>query len=454
VSYPPSRAALARTAPDATVAPPLPPQELSTSSRCILCRFRGPEKSALLALCILQTWLIATHEPWFDEVHALLIAREPWVKLFSALKYEGHPSLWYVFLGSVDAAIGPSSLSLPAAQLIIAISTLSLIWLRSPFPWAAKLLISVSYYVVFEYGAISRSYSLGTLLALAAVTLRTSVWSWVCLALLANVAAHFTLLAVALGAVLFIRDRSWRGAAILGMGCFAAVITVYPLAPDIYYAPLRADRLMRLVRTTADISAAMVPSVPGVPYRYGELLPTSLGFHLGLALPIVAALALRDFSLTLGFVAVYAGLVVFGTDVYELSPRHVGVLFVFLIAGLWLRREQNSEPLPVWAWAWLAVTGACGVPYLATSHMQPFTKSSHMAEWVQAHGLAQELFGAWPGRAGTLLTAQLGVPTINVAERVLKYVCAVGSQGRSSSRSVEAHSRLRCAIRCLRDGAP
>jgi hypothetical protein len=222
------------------------------------------------------------------------------------------------------------------------------------------------------------------------------------------------LLAVALGAVLFIKDRSWLGAAILGLGCFAAVITVYPLATDIYYAPLRANGLMRLLRTMADLSAAMVPSVPGVPYRYGELLPMLLGFHLGLALPIVAALALRDCPLTVGFISIYAGLVVFGTVVYELAPRHVGVLFVFFIVGLWLRREQNREPLAVWAWAWLAVMAACGVPYIATSHMQPFTKSSQMAKWAQAHGLAQELFGAWPGRAGTLLTAQLGVPTINV----------------------------------------
>ena len=45
---------------------------------------------------------------------------------------------------------------------------------------------------------------------------------------------------------------------------------------------------------------------------------------------------------------------------------------------------------------------------------QPFTRSGQMAAWVRAHDLTQEIFGAWPGRAGTLLTAQIGAPTINV----------------------------------------
>lgn len=373
-----------------------------------------PDRAAFLALCILQTWLIFTHEPWFDEVHALLIAREPWGNLFPALRYEGHPSLWYVFLGSVDRVIGPSPLTLPVAQLIVAVSVLGLVWLRAPFPWAAKLLISTSYYFVFEYGVISRSYGLGALLALGAVALRTSTSSWLCLALLANIAAPFTLLALVLGALLLVERRSWFGPAILAAGCFAAVMTVYPLPPDIYYAPLQMTVVLRMLRATAELSAAVVPSIPSLPYSYGVYPPMLVAFHLGLAAPILGALALRDRWLTAGFLAVYAGLLLLGTFVTQLSPRHVGVLFVFLIAGLWLQRERKREPLLKCAWAWLAVMSACGLPYVATSHMQPFTHSGQMAAWVRAHNLTQEIFGAWPGRAGTLLTAQTGAPTINV----------------------------------------
>jgi hypothetical protein len=372
------------------------------------------DRTALLAFSVLQTWLIFTHEPWFDEVHALLIAREPWGNLFPALKYEGHPSLWYLFLGSVDRVIGPSPLTLPSAQLIVALLVLSLIWLRAPFPWGAKLLLSTSYYLLFEYGVISRSYGLGTLLALGAVALRTSIWSWLCLALLANIAAPFTLVAVVLGTLLFIEQRSWSGAAILAAGCFAAVMTVYPLPPDLYLSPLRMSVALRLLRTTAELAAAVVPSIPNVPYSYGVYLPMLLGFHLGLAVPILGALALRDRWLTAGFLAVYVGLVVLGTFVTQLSPRHVGVLFMFLVAALWLQREQKGEALRAWAWAWLVVMAACGLPYMATSHMQPFTQSSEIAAWVRAHNLADEIFGALPGRAGALLTSQIGLPTINV----------------------------------------
>ncbi|HEY0571999.1 MAG TPA: hypothetical protein VGD16_10750, partial [Enterovirga sp.] len=239
-------------------------------------------------------------------------------------------------------------------------------------------------------------------------------WSWLCLAFLANTAAHFVLVAVALGAVIFLHHRSWLGPAILAIGCFAAVLTVYPLAPDMYYPPLRETILLRLLRTTADLSAAVVPSLPAVPYRYSVLLPMLLGFHLGLAVPILAAVALRDCWLAMAFLAVYVGLALLGTFAYELSPRHVGVLFVFFIAGLWLRREQTLEPISRFAWAWLAVMAACGLPYVATSHMQPFTQSGQIAAWIQARGLEKEVFGAWPGRAGPLLTGQTGAPTINL----------------------------------------
>src|SRR3569833_3159133 len=111
-----------------------------------------------------QMVLIFTHSPWFDEAHALLIARAPWTELVPSLKYEGHPALWYLWLGVVDRALGGSPWSLPWAQAPVALGLIALIWFRSPFSASVRLLILAGYFLVFEYGIISRSYGLGALL--------------------------------------------------------------------------------------------------------------------------------------------------------------------------------------------------------------------------------------------------------------------------------------------------
>jgi hypothetical protein len=389
-------------------------QAIPLASRPLALR-ATPEAVLFTAFAALQLWLIFNHAFWFDEAHALLIARAPWSQLAHNLKYEGHPALWYLWLGAVDRLLGGSPWSLPAAQAPISIGILALIWFKAPLPRAAKLLLSLSYWFAFEYGALSRSYGLGALLLLAAVPLRRSIWGWVCLALAANTAAHFALAAGALGAVFFTERWQWKGPLVLAAGAAAAIATVYPVAPDLVptLGGPEGPWLHRWLETQRAISGALIPSMPSFPYRWQELAPGFFGVAAGLAVLPLGLLALGERWLRLGFLGLYLGLLFLSMTAYMLSVRHTGVLVVFLVAGLWMRSEVGAA-LPKAAWVWLATATICGLPFLATAEVRPFTYSRALGDWVRAHGLQDERWGAWPGRAGTLLTAETGRPTVNL----------------------------------------
>ena len=221
---------------------------------------------ALAPLMGLQLWLIITHIPWRDELQAYLLVRDSAGVggLFANLHYEGHPSLWYLLLGVIEAVVR-SPAALKVAQVAIALTTTVLVWRRAPFPGWVKLLILAGYYLLFEYGVIARSYGLGALLLFAWLIWRRTIWGWVILALMANVAVHFALLsAFCVAAGLLVERRwSWAGAAIWGAGCLAAVVTIVPAHDattglDALAQPLSIRILDALRRQSATLYPALI----------------------------------------------------------------------------------------------------------------------------------------------------------------------------------------------------
>jgi len=148
-----------------------------------------PRVDARLALfgilAAIQLALIWNHEPWEDELQALLIARDSHsvADWYANFRYEGHPPLWHLvlkmFLGLADPAA--------ALHLALSVTALAILWLlvvASPFPvWFAAML-GTGYFVSFEYGAIARGYSLGVALLFAVVAFRSHRWAWLLIALL------------------------------------------------------------------------------------------------------------------------------------------------------------------------------------------------------------------------------------------------------------------------------
>ena len=265
-------------------------------------------------LVALQLWLIATHVPWRDELQAYLIVRDsPGVAgLFANLHYEGHPSLWYALLGAA-LAIVPSAGALPLVQGLVALGTTAIVWRRAPFPAWLKLLILAGYYLLFEYGVIARSYGLGALLLFAWLALRRTPWSWLILALMANVAVHFALLSGAcVAATVWIERRwSWSGIALWIAACAACALTIVP-AHDVQtgLAGLADPLAARLVDALRRQSAVLVPALVGRwPYRWQVLPDMPWSAMIGGFAAVMSALAVgRDRRASLLAVGLFAGL--------------------------------------------------------------------------------------------------------------------------------------------------
>ena len=139
--------------------------------------------------------LLLHHEPWEDEAHVWLIARDlNIISIFQQMAYDGSPALWYMFLVPF-AKIGLPYISEFILHLIIAISAVTVFILYAPFSRVTKVLFIFSYYMVYEYSIIARSYGLSILLlfliaALYAKRFERPLWYAFLIFLLFNTNAH------------------------------------------------------------------------------------------------------------------------------------------------------------------------------------------------------------------------------------------------------------------------
>jgi len=104
------------------------------------------------------------HESWFDEAQAWLIARDSRLleMLWVRLRYEGHPSLWYLVLYTLTRLNFPYVyLSFVSSFFIFAAVYIFLRY--SPFPLIIKLLLPFTYFFSYQYSVVARNYCLFTL---------------------------------------------------------------------------------------------------------------------------------------------------------------------------------------------------------------------------------------------------------------------------------------------------
>lgn len=134
---------------------------------------------AVLCLGLILAFGFRTHELWRDEAQAWLLARDApsfWSLLTGeARRYERHPFLWFWVLRAV-ASLSTSALALSAAAYVLALVNGGLILgLPMLLRWQ-RVLLALSYFPLFEYGILARSYSLALTLLLLAVHAAHARW--------------------------------------------------------------------------------------------------------------------------------------------------------------------------------------------------------------------------------------------------------------------------------------
>lgn len=380
---------------------------------------------ALAAVVLLQVALIVTHVAWRDELQALMLAWHSGslAELLANLRYEGHPALWYLLLG-VLRPFGTIE-ALKGLQIAVALSTIAIVWTRAPFaPWP-RIAILLGALILIEWGTFARSYGLGTALFFGFLAFRhRGPAAYVLLALAANTSAHFLLLSgtTVLAVALIERRPSAAGAAIWLAGAGLAVATALPAADARISTELAPNLLSRALIALETVGASLAPyAIDRIPPRW-EALPPPASLVAGIVVPMLGAFALsRDRRASGLFLFLAIAVAVFSFLVYPAKARHVGVVFLLLIALEWLLCERDGARPSLITRAWVALLAAFGVGFAAFALFVPFTPARDVMRFAAATDLANETWAAYPPFIGTDIAARLDKPYFDPERRCLAW---------------------------------
>ena len=164
----------------------------------------------------LLIYLIPRHEPWADEAQAWELATSLNLKsLFGTyIHYECSPGLWH-FLLWLLARLHVTYYGMHWFAGAVALVSMAILMLKAPFPLAVRILLPFTFFFAFQYAVVARSYVLFPAILFALATLwpmrqEHPIALSVLLGLLANVALHGCVVAIALGLVLAIEWYSIR----------------------------------------------------------------------------------------------------------------------------------------------------------------------------------------------------------------------------------------------------
>jgi len=126
---------------------------------------------------VLGLWIAITgftltyHEKWADEAQAWLIARDlPLSNLWlHELRYEGSPGLWHTILWVAQHIFHVRYGALGYIGAAFALGGICVLLFATPFPHWIRWLVAFSFFFLYQYAVIARSYVLFALFCFLAV---------------------------------------------------------------------------------------------------------------------------------------------------------------------------------------------------------------------------------------------------------------------------------------------
>jgi len=288
-------------------------------------------------------FILSYHEKWADEAQVWLIARDlnlPTI-WFHELRYNGTPGLWHTILWVAQHWFHAPYAAMGVIGMVCAAGGVAFILWKSPFPRPLNYLLVFSYFIVYQYAVIARSYNLLPLLLFGTAYLYRDrsrpARMTMALILLANVASQGTLLAAALGSCYLIEAlKEWRG-------LNETVRRIYPFC--IAATILNFLFVFFIVKRTPDVAVVLNPHDLGAVLHETNNVVTYAFFDLPLAsflfLALTGAWCARRkqlLPLILSVIPVLGFLVaVYG------RAHHQGIVFLAVIAGLWIAWPSEAE---------------------------------------------------------------------------------------------------------------
>ncbi len=374
---------------------------------------------------------LAHHALWRDELNAFGIAAgSPTLRsLLANVRYEGHPWLWYVLLWFVSK-LTHDPVGMKWLQAVIGTGIYLVLGLLSPFRWWEKLLIFLSYYVIFEYTVMCRMYGLVFLFALLYCRERTRtpqrlILSAIYLGLMASADATGILLSFA-----FVLEGLSLGKSLRPQGrMYARALAFYGLAVSvsIWSMILPKDRGMQdhgaifgspikyhLIKSVLNCTVVtFVPTFVALPAHFWSATAEQHFHYFAALLPVAAALywlCIRDYrSLQWLGGSILVFMIAFGYVVYAGSPRHFGMIFIALLGGFWFLRSMG-KPIPWAGLVLLAPLVFAGLQASISSWRRPFSNAKNAASWIRSRGLQNTPLIGYPDFAAIGVAEELDRP--------------------------------------------
>lgn len=300
------------------------------------------------------------HEPWFDEAQAWLIARDATIGelIGSITHYEGHPPVWFLLLMPFAKAGVPFEIGVKSINFIFAASAMGLLIFKAPFSRAIRCVIPFTYFFFYQYGVISRPYSLMmlgfVLCALAYKNRNAKPYRFAgALAVVCGTSAYGIIIAAGIALVWLIeiiRERSigksipalLANRRIHALGILFAInlFFVYCMIPysDTYAANLEPHNTL-LVRLFYMLFMAPADAVCSSSYGYSAIdisfnMQAAGSLIMGSVINLAIFTAARIYGKTSLFVVPYAAFAALSAFAYFYS-HHLGIIVLFYVFLFW-----------------------------------------------------------------------------------------------------------------------
>ncbi len=289
---------------------------------------------------------ICHHEPWADEAQAWLMARDlsPFDLFVRYLRYEGTPGLWHLILmGPAKAGLPYFSLSLISG--IIAAGGILLFLTCSKIPLMPRLLLPFSFFLLYQYAVVARSYVLmpALLFAIAAIYRDRARRIWLftlLLCLLANTNLHGMMITLWLAMIYALEARrEWcametacRRRHVAALAVFGTVISLlilqlFPPSDTAFATGLRPNTIDCLIFQGKTFWPDSL-TLHGVPWFSVPVLALSLVWFW-------RHQALWEYALPVGGLLLFFAL-------KHVAAWHQGVLFLLWVFAVWIGCERHS----------------------------------------------------------------------------------------------------------------
>jgi hypothetical protein len=368
---------------------------------------------AVLALWVaLAAMRLVAHEMWRDELQAWMIARNSAtpLELISNLRYEGHPALWPFCLFLISR-LTDSPVGMQIFNLAVGAASAWILLRWAPFPRWITAAIAFGYLVAFEYGTLSRSYSLGVLFLLAFCALwsaagrRRLALAGTALALLAMTSLYGLIVAAGLAAGVVwetwthqpdvARSRRALGfAAIVALGMSVTLIFVrQPPDAGFTVAPLIGPDPNAALHALGAVFRGLAPVPPMQQDFWNRDILEPLPYVRALAgLTFFGCVLLVLNSHRPAFVAFAVGgvgLLAFSYMVYQGGVRHHGHYFLLFLASCWMIASSAGSNDRSWWVRFLgllaAVQFAVGLFASVMDQKLKFSGSRDTAAFIREH---------------------------------------------------------------------